>query len=238
MRFKLALFDFDGTLADSALWFLNELNQMADELKLRRIEETDFEKLRGYSSKQVMEYLRLSKWKLPILMNRMRSAAARDNSHITLFPGVDSMLAELHSRAIVLGIVSSNAEANIRRILGPENSARIRHFSCGASLFGKATKLRGALRRARISPADSIYIGDEIRDAVACREVGISFGAVSWGYTTLDALHKEAPAFEFQTVKSICDALQYRLLNSSTPENNQLGQKSGNLLIDRIRGKV
>ena len=207
MRFKLALFDFDGTLADSALWFLKELNQLADELKLRRIEEADYEMLRGYSSKQVMEYLRLPKWKLPILMSRMRSAAARENSGIKLFPGVEQMLAALQERGIALGIVSSNAEATIRRVLGRENSERIEHFSCGASLFGKATKLRGVLRRARVSPAESIYIGDEIRDAVACREVGIPFGAVAWGYTTVQALRGEKPFLEFGCVEEIADAL-------------------------------
>jgi len=207
MRFKLALFDFDGTLADSALWFLNELNGMADELKLRRIEEADFEKLRGYSSKQVMEYLRLPKWKLPLLMNRMRNAAARDDSQIKLFAGVDSMLAELQKRGMRLGIVSSNAEANIRRILGVENCGRIEHFACGASLFGKASKLRRVLRRAGIDPREAIYIGDEIRDAIACREVGIPFGAVAWGYTTMDALRREGPALEFHNVADIPVAL-------------------------------
>jgi phosphoglycolate phosphatase len=207
MRFKLALFDFDGTLADSALWFLKEINGMAEELKLRRIEEADFEKLRGYSSKQVMEYLRLPKWKLPMLMKRMRNAAARDNSEIKLFPGVGSMLAELQERGVRLGIVSSNAEANISRILGAENSGRIEHFACGASLFGKASKLRGVLRRAGVSPSEAIYIGDEIRDAVACREVGLTFGAVAWGYTTMEALRREAPTLEFHAVKDISVAL-------------------------------
>ena len=203
MRFKLALFDFDGTLADSALWFLNEINQIAEELKLRRIEESDFEKLRGYSTEQVMKFLRLPRWKLPILLNRMRKAAARDDSDIKLFPGIESMLAHLQKRDITLGVVSSNAEGNIRRILGSESAGRIVYFSCGASLFGKATKLRGVLRRAGVPADEAIYIGDEIRDAVACREVGIPFGAVSWGYTKLEALRKESPALEFHTVKDI-----------------------------------
>ena len=207
MRFKLALFDFDGTLADSALWFLTEINKIADELKIRRIEEADFEMLRAYSSKQVMEYLRLPKWKVPILLNRMRSAAGRDTNNIKLFPGVEPMLAALREHGVTLGIVSSNAEANIRRVLGQENASRIQYFACGASLFGKATKLRGVLRRARIPPSEAIYIGDEIRDAIACREVGIPFGAVSWGYTTMEALGKEAPTLRFRTVGDICAAL-------------------------------
>ncbi len=211
MKFKLALFDFDGTLADSALWFLNELNQLAAEMKLRRIEEGDFEKLRGFSSKQIMEYLRLPKWKLPILMNRMRSAAARENTGIKLFQGVDTMLLALQKKGVALGIVSSNAEANIRRILGAENASRIQHFSCGASLFGKAAKLRDVLRRARVSPAEAIYIGDEIRDAVACREVGIPFGAVSWGYATPEALGAEKPYLVFNSVTDIVEAVSGRL---------------------------
>jgi phosphoglycolate phosphatase len=38
-----------------------------------------------------------------------------------------------------------------------------------------------------------IAIGDETRDAEAARAVGAAFGAVSWGYASVDALRTHAP---------------------------------------------
>jgi phosphoglycolate phosphatase len=203
MKFKLALFDFDGTLADSAVWFLQQMNVLAGEFKFRRIEDADFEKLRSYSSRQIIKHMGIPMWKMPALMSRMRKAAAQHNGEIRLFPGVDSMLAELEKSGICAGIVSSNAEANIRSVLGPANTARIQHFSCGASLFGKAVKLRGVLRRSGFAAKDAIYIGDEIRDAVSAREVGMAFGAVEWGFTAAEALRQEKPAVNFLRVEDI-----------------------------------
>lgn len=208
MKYKLVLFDFDGTLADSADWFLKQLNSLADEFKFSRIDPADFEKLRGYSSKQIIQHMGMPLWKLPALMTRMRKAAAQHNGAIRLFPGVDSMLLELEQKGASVGIVSSNAETNIRQVLGSSNAARVRHFSCGASLFGKAVKLRGALRRHRIAAKESIYIGDEIRDATAAREAGMAFGAVEWGFTSAAALRKENPELMFSTVEEISKLLR------------------------------
>jgi phosphoglycolate phosphatase len=37
------------------------------------------------------------------------------------------------------------------------------------------------LRAEKLLPTELLYIGDEIRDLTACRNVGIPFIAVSWG---------------------------------------------------------
>lgn len=208
MRYELALFDFDGTLADSAEWFLKNLNEVADEMKFRRIKEEDFEKLRGLSSQEVIAYMGLPMWKLPMLMARMRKAAAKDHGAVRLFPGVSEMLHALVGMGMKTGIVSSNAEENIRAILGAKNTDFIEVFSCGASLFGKAAKMRRTLKKMRTAAERTIYIGDEIRDAVAAREVGMDFGAVAWGFTTLEALRRQAPALEFASMDEISSKLR------------------------------
>lgn len=207
MRYKLALFDFDGTLADSAEWFLAQINAVANEMGFRRIESADYQKVRGFSSQQVIAYLGLPMWKLPTLMARMRKAAALNPGAIQLFPGVGEMLKDLEGFGIRVGIVSSNSEANIRRILGEQHAARISCFSGGASLFGKAAKLRGVLRQSGMTAGSVIYIGDEIRDAVAARAAGMAFGAVGWGFTTIEALRKEGPDLEFGRIGEIAATL-------------------------------
>ncbi|HEX7862414.1 MAG TPA: HAD-IA family hydrolase [Verrucomicrobiae bacterium] len=202
MSYKLALFDFDGTLADSAEWFIQRLNELAAEFDLRQIRPEDQEMLRGYSSEQVIKYLGLPKWKLPLWVKRMREAAGNDHGAIKLFPGVPEMFAGLAQCGVQVGIVSSNSEENIRRILG-RHTERVRYFSCGASLFGKAAKLRRVLKLSKTAASDAIYIGDEIRDATAARAAGMAFGAVSWGFASVEALRGNKPEVEFTTLGEI-----------------------------------
>jgi phosphoglycolate phosphatase len=207
MKYRLAAFDFDGTLADSGAWFLRVINELADEFGFRRIEPHDHELVRNYSAAQVIKHLGLPMWKLPALMLQTRKHAARDWHTIRLFPGVEQMLQSLPLAGIQIAIVSSNSQETIRKILGPATAGMVDHYSCGASLFGKAAKLRRTLRKSRILAAASIYIGDEIRDAVAAREVGMAFGAVGWGYTEIEALAREKPDFRFKNVSEIAAAL-------------------------------
>jgi phosphoglycolate phosphatase len=193
MRYRLALFDFDGTLADSYGWFLGRMNQLADQHRFRRVEEHEVEALRGQSARQVMEALGVPLWKLPRIASQVRREMASAIDTIGLFPGMDQVLGGLADRGIGLAVVTSNSRENVRRILGPETAALIRHYACGASIFGKRPKLRAVLRDSGVPAAAAIVIGDEIRDLEAARAEGIAFGAVSWGYTHPEALRAHAP---------------------------------------------
>jgi phosphoglycolate phosphatase len=207
MKYRLIAFDFDGTLANSGEWFLRVFNELADEFGFRRIEPHDHEKIRNYSAGEVIKHLGVPMWKLPRVMIETRKRAARDWESLRLFPGVDEMLEALQKSGITIGIVSSNSEETIRKILGPKSAGHIYCFSCGASLFGKASKLRTTLRKAGVPPADAMYIGDEIRDATAAREVGMSFGAVAWGYTSMEALEPHKPEMRFMSVSEIVEKI-------------------------------
>ena len=203
MTYRLALFDFDGTLADSFPWFLGVVNRLADEHSFRHIEEHELETLRGQSARQVMGALGVPVWKLPRIAHQMRREMATDIGRITLFPGVDQILRGLAGRGIELAVVTSNSLDNVRRVLGPESSELIRHYACGASMFGKRPKLRAVLRDSGVPAAEAISIGDEIRDLEAARAEGIAFGAVSWGYTNPEALRAQGPEEVFARPEEI-----------------------------------
>jgi phosphoglycolate phosphatase len=193
MRYRLALFDFDGTLADSYPWFLGQLSLLADQYRFRRVEEHEIETLRGKSARQVMEELGVPLWKLPQIARQVRREMAREIDAIGLFPGMDQVLCELARQGVELAVVTSNSRENVRRVLGPEISELIRCYGCGAAFFGKRPKLRKVLRASGIPAAEAISIGDEIRDLEAARAEGIAFGAVSWGYTRPEALRAHGP---------------------------------------------
>lgn len=197
MAYKLVIFDFDGTLADTFPWFTAVLNDVAARYRFRRVEAHEVDGLRGYSARQLLDHLGIKPWKLPFIARHMRRLATDDGEPAPLFPGCDAMLRELSAAGFVLAIVSSNTERNIRRALGPELSALFSHFACGAGLFGKAAKFRQIARRAGVEHDLCLCIGDEIRDGEAAREAGMAFGAVGWGFTNPAALETLAPEFLF-----------------------------------------
>ncbi|MBP2298408.1 HAD hydrolase-like protein [Azospirillum picis] len=192
-RHRLAIFDFDGTLADSFPWFISVLNGVADRYGFNPVLPDEMEMLRGYDARQIMRHLRVPGWKLPLIANHMRRLMARDIHAIRLFDGVPALLRTLDERGVAVAVVSSNSETNIRRVLGRENAALVAHFACGSSLFGKAAKFRALLRRTRLPAGSVIAIGDEIRDIEAARRVGMACAAVTWGYSRGDALAAHRP---------------------------------------------
>jgi phosphoglycolate phosphatase len=207
--YRLAIFDMDGTLADSFPWFASVFNQVADRYRFKRIDAAEREALRGLSSHEILAYLGVPAWKLPLIARHFRALKRAELHRIALFDGADRLLRRLSAAdsGVATAIVSSDTEANVRRVLGPENEALIRWYGCSASIFGKPAKIRRVLRRSVVAPADAILIGDEVRDAEAAARTGIAFGAVSWGYAKPEALAARAPVRLFAAVDEIAEFL-------------------------------
>ncbi len=201
--YQLAIFDFDGTLADSFPWFIGVLNGVADRYGFNRVRPDEVEQLRGYDARQIMRHLRVPNWKLPFIANHMRRLMARDIHGIRLFDGVPGMLRALNDRGVTIAIVSSNSAANIRAILRTEAAGHVAHYGCGASLFGKAAKFRRMLQMTGIPADRAIGIGDEVRDIDAARKLGMGCAAVSWGYARGDALAARRPDWLLTRVEEI-----------------------------------
>jgi len=194
--YSLAIFDYDGTLADSFPWFCSVLNQTARQFGFREVAEGDAEELRGLDSRQIVARLGVPLWKMPAIAMHMRRLSAEAGNAVALFPGVESMLAELTATDVAVAIVSSNGEEVIRRTLG-RAAAHVSYFSCGASLWGKSAKFKTVIRQAGVPRQHTIAIGDELRDIDAARRAGIAAGAVTFGYNTAGALRAREPDLIF-----------------------------------------
>jgi phosphoglycolate phosphatase len=204
-RYDLAIFDFDGTLADSADWFFGSLNEVAARFGFRATTEQERQALRRFDHREIIRGLQVPMWKLPAIARHMRRRATENIDSIRLFRGVPEALTALRSNGTRLAIVSSNSEQNVRRILGSELAGQIAFYGCGASLFGKTSKLRSAIRRCNVDRKRTIYVGDETRDIEAARTAGTASGAVLWGYAAPDALLGLNPTIAFHTVDQLCN---------------------------------
>lgn len=203
MSYKLIIFDFDGTLADSFPWFVRMVNQVADKYHFRRIEEAEIDRLRGYDARHLIRHLGIPVWKMPLIARYMKRVMAAEIHQIRLFEGIPDLLRELSRRGVLLAMVSSNSVPNIRKVLGPEIADLFRYYECGGSIFGKKAKFEKVLKRSGIPASEALCIGDEIRDLQAARQAQIAFGAVAWGYTTVEALQAQAPTTVFSSLDSI-----------------------------------
>ena len=77
-RYRLVIFDFDGTLADSLPWFRASFDDMVARFNLSPVPAEEMEGLRGMSASEIMARLNVSMWQLPAIVseNATRVSAA------------------------------------------------------------------------------------------------------------------------------------------------------------------
>lgn len=205
--FRLLILDYDGTLADSGQWFADNLNRFAERHGFRKVAPDEIETLRGMPTREVIRYLKVRPWKLPRIARDMRRAVAEPGGTPKLFPGIGDFLARVQAAGVIIAVVSSNTELNIRVGLGPANSARVTAFDCGASLFGKAGKLRRLAKRFGVPGTQVLCVGDDSRDIDAAHKAGLKVAAVSWGYANEKALRSANPDYIVHSIDELAGVL-------------------------------
>lgn len=205
MFFRHFIFDFDGTLADSASWVMRTFNDVAARHGFRRVSDAELQMLRGRPNREIVKYLQVPAWKLPIIATDMRARIAAEIEQIKPFEGVDALLAGLAQRGARITIVTSNSESNVRQVLGPHSAGFVNRFECGASLFGKARQIKRAIKASAIPASQTLCVGDETRDIDAAREIGVACGAVLWGYATPELLKAQQPDYLLENMQAVLE---------------------------------
>jgi phosphoglycolate phosphatase len=208
MKYKLLIFDFDGTLADTMPWVLTVVDHVAEKYKLPRPDLSTLDQMRRQDARTLIKQYKVPAWKIVLMSRYLHRLMTKDLDKINLFEGVGAMLEQVAQAGVALAVVSSNTRAIVRRVLGPDNVACIRYFECGVSVFGKHAKFKKVLKRARVRPGEALVIGDELRDFDAARRARIPFGAVAWGYTLFDVLRAHAPREAFHEIADIARLIQ------------------------------
>lgn len=191
---RLVLFDFDGTLADTA----PDLAAAANKQRTRQgLPPLPYESLRPYASHGARGLLKIAlgierghpdyeHWRQQFLDDYEQDIAV----HTRLFPGVDTMLQGLSDHGYKWGIVTNKVEYLARPIirqLGLE-------AACAVTVGGDTTPnpkphpapLLYAAEHAGYTAQDCIYIGDDERDIIAGKAAGMATIAAAYGYCALE----------------------------------------------------
>jgi phosphoglycolate phosphatase len=207
MKYKLIIFDFDGTLADTFPWFLTIADMVAEKFNLKPLDQNNLDKLRLLDARQLIKHQGISLWKLSKIARFVSQTLTRDIHKVNLFEGMENLINQLAQAGIRLVVVSSNSCENVKMVLGPQNASLFSGFECGVSMFGKHGKFKKIIKEFGLLSADVISIGDEIRDIQAAKKARIPFGAVAWGYTDIKALLDFSPDEVFFNIEEIFEKI-------------------------------
>jgi len=189
-RTGAVLFDFDGTLADTASDLSRALNRLRS---ARGLETLPLDKLRPHASSGARGLIGAG---LGILPEHPEFTTLRDAflSHYEsdicvdtrLFPGIAELLEAIEARGLRWGIVTNKSTRYTRvlvRALGLDQRAAC--VVCGDTtphLKPNPASLLHAAQELALVPGHCVYLGDDLRDVQAAHSAGMRAVAVEWGY--------------------------------------------------------
>ncbi len=207
-NYKVILFDFDGTLADTIELVRMVSNELAEIYHFKKVEPEEVSVLKNLDLKGFTKYLGIKNRYLPIILTKGQLLFRRHLADIELFAHMREVLSELKSKGFQLGILTSNDGHNVSHFLEQNNLKENFDFIyAGAKLGGKAHHLRKICKRHKLKRKELLYVGDEIRDVKASHRARVDIAAVSWGFNTQEKLEKLKPKFLLTEPQQLLEAL-------------------------------
>ena len=188
MPSRAVLFDFDGTLADTAPDLAAAVNRMRVE---QGYEAMPLERLRPFASAGARGLLQAA---FRVKPDDAEYKAMRQEfldlyaesccGETRLFPGIAELLRELAQRHIRWGVVTNKATRFTERILA-HLELKPDCVACGDTtphLKPHPAPLLHAAGQIHLAPSSCWFLGDDLRDMKAARAAGMRPVAVEWGY--------------------------------------------------------
>lgn len=209
------IFDFDGTIADTLAAIVRITNRIAPEYGYS---PTTPEKLKYYQSLSTQEMLKQAEiplFRLPFLLRRVRHELGIELNKVPIAPDLTDTLHDLLAANHRLMIMSSNSQRNIQSFLAIHGLSNVfESIQGGVGLLSKSRTLKRIVQKGSIDFSQVIYVGDETRDVDASHQTGILIAAVTWGFSSREALAAQKPAFLIDHPRQLLGAAQ-TLMNPS-----------------------
>jgi phosphoglycolate phosphatase len=190
----IAVFDLDGTLADTAPDLIATLNRIMDREGLPRVQLDDARELIGAGARAMVSRgfeqagLELAPERLDELF---LDFLAIYGDHLCdgsrLFPQVEASLDELEARGFALAVCTNKVVGHSVRLLEALGIAGRFAAICGRDSFPyfkpDPRHLTLTIEQAGGDPARAVMVGDSRTDIVTAQAAGIPVVAVTFGYT-------------------------------------------------------
>lgn len=186
MRFPLLVFDWDGTLMDSAGSIVRSLQAAASDVGLPVPSREQSSFVIGLGLKEAMQHLfpDYPEPDYPHLLDRYRHHYLGRDHEIPLFDGARELIHALAARGHVLAVATGKSRAGLDRALG--HSGLADHFTVTRTADEAFSKphpamLEYILADTGIAREQALMIGDTSHDLQMAQNAGVAGLGVSYG---------------------------------------------------------
>lgn len=201
------IFDFDGTVVDSASLYVRLANNLAEEFNLPRKDFDEIKSFSGMTIKDRCKMLDIPLYRLPAMSIRMQEEIRNYIFELQWIDGIDDEIKKLKKMGFKLAIISSNSAANIKRFLKDKGLDVFDEIYSSKGLFDKHISINKLIRKLRIKKNEVVYIGDEYRDIRACKRSKIKIISVTWGFDSKELLARGNPDYIAHTPQELTDII-------------------------------
>lgn len=191
LRYKILVFDLDGTLVDSLTDLADSANKGLEAAGLPTHPYSDYRRFVGNGVEVLIDRAMGEMRNSPQLralvketFNREYSSHCNDNT--APYPGCTQLLSKLRENKIMTAVFSNKPDEYVGRILKkvyPEHIFDVARGKLpGVPKKPDGTGLRAILSHLGISRGDCLYIGDSDVDVFTAKNAGVDMLGVEWGF--------------------------------------------------------
>jgi len=203
-RYKLLIFDWDGTLMDSAAAIAASLQAACADLDLRIPSEQEARHIIGLGMQDALQSLLpgIDPALYPRVADRYRHHFRIRDAHTTLFPGADDAVRKLHGAGHLLAVATGKSRRGLDRALAATGLTAYFHGTrCADEGHTKPDPgmLHCLLDDLAVRPESAVMIGDTTHDVTMAHAAGVAALAVTYGAHAKQVLLDSTPLACFDT---------------------------------------
>lgn len=185
-RYELIVFDWDGTLMDSAAMIVDSVQAAARDLGLVPPSEERARHIIGLGLGDALRHALpdLPEDHYPELVERYRHHYLSRDHELTLFAGAAALVRELAENGFRLGVATGKSRKGLDRALGHTGLGALFHGTrCADECHSKPhpQMIEELMDELAVAPEQTLMIGDTTHDLLMARNAGVDAVAVSYG---------------------------------------------------------
>ena len=197
-RFDLIVFDWDGTLMDSAAAIVRAMQAAARDLDLPPPPDERARYVIGLGLGDALRHAipELEEADYPRMVERYRHHYLSSDHELSLFEGVDALIDALAGRGHLLAVATGKSRLGLNRALGHTGLGRYFHATrCADECFSKPhpAMLEELMDELGAAPERTLMIGDTTHDLQMARNARTAGLAVGFGAHPVEVLVAESP---------------------------------------------
>ena len=197
-KFDLIVFDWDGTLLDSAAAIVTAIQAASRDLGLPEPTDARARHVIGLGLGDALAHAvpELAPADYPRMVERYRHHYLAIDHELTLFPGVANLIRALSERGSRLGVATGKSRKGLDRALAHSDLGRYFDATrCADECHSKPhpQMLLEVMAAVGVAPERSLMVGDTTHDLQMAANAGVAALAVSFGAHPREVLLAHAP---------------------------------------------